>query len=40
MKYGFEWSISGGVPLQNKNEIWFDKTAFGVGLLFEFFIPV
>ena len=40
MKYGFEWSIPGGVPLQNINQIWFDNNAFGVGLLFEFFIPV
>ena len=40
MKYGFKWSNSSGVPLQNKNEIWFDNNAFGVGLLFEFFIPV
>jgi hypothetical protein len=40
IKYGFEWSNSSGVPIQNDNEIWFDNNAFGVGLLFEFFIPV
>lgn len=40
IKYGFEWSNSSEVPNTGTNQIWFDNTAFGVGLLFEFFIPV
>ena len=40
IKYGFEWNITSGVPNTSTNQIWFNNNAFGVGLLFEFFIPV